>query len=130
MPSGNLSPPLLRRRDRKPRGPSLLFNSIVFVYGFLPLGWPAITSAPVRPPAGNPVADLRLLHLLRLVEPRLRSLLAISILFNYAASRRSARPQSVRRCRLDTQGRVAANLGALVYYKYAVWLVAWWTRPG
>jgi D-alanyl-lipoteichoic acid acyltransferase DltB (MBOAT superfamily) len=103
----------------------LLFNSIVFVYGFLPL---ALAGYYTSARFGRRPAILWLIFASFIFygwwNPAFVPLLAISIMFNYAASQ--AIGATAERPVLQgwiLKAAVAANLGALVYYKYAVWLV-------
>jgi D-alanyl-lipoteichoic acid acyltransferase DltB (MBOAT superfamily) len=103
----------------------LLFNSYVFVCAFLPL---ALAGYYATARYGRRPAILWLVCASFVFygwwNPAFVPLLAISIAFNYAASRLIGATET----RPTLQGwllklAIAANLAALVYYKYAMWLV-------
>ncbi|HUB13414.1 MAG TPA: MBOAT family O-acyltransferase [Acetobacteraceae bacterium] len=104
----------------------MLFNSYVFVYAFLPIALAGYYSTARY---GRRPAILWLIFASFVFygwwNPAFVFLLAISIAFNYSASLLIGATESRR----DLQGwltklAVAANLGALIYYKYAMWLAA------
>ena len=104
---------------------ALLFNSYVFVYAFLPL---ALAGYYTTARFGRRPAILWLIVASFVFygwwNPAFVPLLVISITFNYAVSRLIG--ATAERPRLQgwiLKFAVAANLGALIYYKYAVWLI-------
>jgi alginate O-acetyltransferase complex protein AlgI len=103
----------------------LLFNSYSFVYMFLPVALAGYYLA-VRFGRRPAIIWLALASLVFYGwwTPAFVPLLGISIAFNYAMSRLIG--ASAKRPRLQSQvllSAVAANLGALIYYKYAAWLI-------
>jgi alginate O-acetyltransferase complex protein AlgI len=112
--------------NRLPQGARrLLFNSYVFFYAFLPL---ALVGYYATARFGRRPAVLWLI-LASFVfygwwNPAFVPLLAISIAFNYGASLLiGATEPSPTLQGWVTRLAVAANLAALIWYKYAVWLV-------
>ena len=103
----------------------VLFNSYVFFYAFLPLALGGYYSTARF---GRRPAILWLIFASFVFygwwNPAFVPLLAISIAFNYGASLLigATEPDPALQGWL-TRLAVAANLGALVYYKYAMWLV-------
>ena len=118
---------------RLPKGRTpLLFNSYVFVYVFLPL---ALAGYYTSARFGRRPAIVWLIFgsfvFYGWWNPAFVLLLTISIAFNYSASLLIGATET----RATLQGwvtklAVAANLAALVYYKYAMWLVGLLNNTG
>ena len=111
---------------------SLLFNSYVFVYVFLPL---ALAGYYTTARFGRRPAIVWLIFgsfvFYGWWNPAFVPLLAISIAFNYSASLLIGATESRPTLQgLVTKLAVAANLAALVYYKYAMWLVGLLNNTG
>ncbi len=98
----------------------MLFNSYVFLFGFLPL---ALAGYYVMTAFGPRVSALWLI-LISFVfygwwNPQFLILFAVSIIFNYTASEGIARLEARPRAQtLALCLAIAANVGALIYYKY------------
>jgi D-alanyl-lipoteichoic acid acyltransferase DltB (MBOAT superfamily) len=98
----------------------MLFNSYIFIFGFLPL---ALTGFFVSARWGRVPASLWLVLVsfafYAFWHPPFLAILLVSIAFNYAMSELIGRSEA--RPRLQTAlltATVSADLGALVYYKY------------
>lgn len=110
----------------------MIFSSLVFIAGFLPL---ALLGYALASRLGFRSGTLWLIFVSLVFygfwAPWLIVLIAISMGFNYAVSvaiRRSA-GQAGRQSALLATG-IAANLAALIYYKYAFALLAWLASHG
>jgi len=104
----------------------LLFNSYVFFYAFLPV---ALAGYYTTANFGRRPAILWLIFMSFVFygwwNPAFVPLLAISIAFNYTASLLIGASEPKPRLQGWITGlAIAANLGALTYYKYAMWLVS------
>ena len=105
----------------------MIFSSLVFVFGFLPL---ALLGYALMSRIGFRAGTLWLIFVSLVFygfwAPYLIILISVSLLFNYALSVaiRASSSSAAKQMALLWLG-IAANLAALIYYKYAFALLAW-----
>src|SRR3954452_12383796 len=103
---------------------SVLFNSAIFVFLYLPIVWIGYLVALRSPWARAGIAWLGVASIVfyGYWNPAFVPLLAVSILFNYGAGRLldpKAWSASARSRKAALAGAITVNLAALAWYKYA-----------
>lgn len=100
----------------------MVFSSLIFLFGFLPVFLIAYYASPVR--LRNVVALLGSLAFYVWGAPRFAAVLLISCAFDYLISRLIANSSEKPRQKLLLTAALIVNIGLLVYCKYANFFIA------